>query len=139
MADFIKAHKKTAVNEGGYANVKGDNGGETYKGISRRYWPKWAGWAIVDKHKPLKHNAKIKDDKLDALVLEFYKLNFWDKIQGDDIEDQETAYKMYDFSVTSGIPASVKMMQRALGIPQTGKMNKALLDAINNPTKNLIK
>ena len=139
MAEFLAAHKRTAVSEGGYANVAADRGGETYKGISRVHWPKWSGWPIVDKHKPLKHNAKIKDAQLESLVNLFYKRNFWDKVAGDAIDDQETAFKLYDFAVTSGQPRSIQQIQKALGLPETGKINAALIDAINNPAKHLIK
>ena len=34
--------------EGGYANMEGDSGGETYKGISRKWFPKWEGLKIID-------------------------------------------------------------------------------------------
>lgn len=139
MAEFLAAHKKTAVHEGGYANVAADRGGETYKGIARNFWPNWPGWAIVDRNKPLKHNAKIKDQELESLVNMFYKRNFWDKIAGDAIDDQETAFKLYDFAVTSGQPKSIQQIQKVLGLPETGKITQALIEAINNPAKHLIK
>lgn len=138
MAEFLAAHKRTSLNEGGYAHVKGDRGGETYKGISRVHWPNWAGWAIVDKHKPLKHNAKIKDNELEVMVNMFYKRNFWDKVGGDSIDDQETAFKLYDFAVTSGQPMSIKQIQKVLGLTETGKIDSTLTAAINNPAKYLI-
>lgn len=39
MADFDKAHLEVMGNEGGYANNPVDAGGETYKGIARKFWP----------------------------------------------------------------------------------------------------
>ena len=48
---FDNAFAHTQTNEGGYANNKADLGGETYAGISRKYHPKWSGWAIVDELK----------------------------------------------------------------------------------------
>jgi lysozyme family protein len=38
----------TLRNEGYYVNDKDDSGGETYRGISRVNFPKWAGWAIEE-------------------------------------------------------------------------------------------
>jgi hypothetical protein len=37
--------------EGEWVNDPDDRGGETYRGISRVHWPKWAGWAIIDAEK----------------------------------------------------------------------------------------
>lgn len=139
MAEFLAAHKKTDTHEGGFANVKGDRGGETYAGVARNMWPKWEGWKIVDKYKPLKHNQKIKDVELESMVKLFYKRNFWDKIGGDAIDDQEVAFKLYDFAVTSGQPRSIKNIQEVLGIPATGVIDSKTIEAINNPTKFLIK
>jgi hypothetical protein len=50
-SNYKEAYKATCKFEGGYANDKNDTGGETYKGIARNYWPKWAGWKTVDASK----------------------------------------------------------------------------------------
>lgn len=141
MADFLTAHnKQTKKFEGGYANVIGDRGKETYCGISFVMHPDWVGWPIVHKYKAkygLKHNEIINDPVLDKMVLEFYKKKFWDVIGGDAIEDQLTAERLYDFGVTSGQSRSLKQIQEILKITPTGKADKATLDAINNPSKYL--
>ena len=36
------------ADEGGYANNPNDRGGETYRGISRRWHPDWGGWPLID-------------------------------------------------------------------------------------------
>lgn len=137
MADFLLAHKLTSASEGGYANVIGDNGGETYAGISRKFWPKWEGWKIVDRYKPLKRNQKINNIVLHDMILDFYKENFWDVLGADDIEDQQTAYKLYDFGVTSGQSRTIQQIQKVLGLPVTGKISTKLIEAINNPVAHL--
>ena len=138
MADFKIAYKKTGGFEGGWNHVKGDRGGETYKGIARNFFPRWAGWKIVDSKKPLKNNAIIKDEMLDTLVLQFYKTEFWDVLGGDKIEDQSIANTLYDFGVNAGQGRSIKNMQQALKIPITGKITKELINAINNPENYLL-
>ena len=44
MSDFLQACERMIVNEGGYVlhTVKNDRGGQTYAGIARNAWPKWA-------------------------------------------------------------------------------------------------
>ena len=39
MADFNDAFDETMGHEGGYVNDSNDAGGETYRGISRRFNP----------------------------------------------------------------------------------------------------
>ena len=56
----IKLIDMVLKHEGGYANVSGDLGGETYRGISRKNFPSWNGWEIVDEKKPLKYNQILK-------------------------------------------------------------------------------
>lgn len=138
MADFKIAYKKTGGWEGGYSNVASDTGGETYKGISRKWHPKWEGWKVVDKNKPLKRNQIIKDSALDAMVEKFYKKEFWDVISGDSIEDQYSANTLYDFGVNAGHGKSINNIQKVLGLPVTGKISKQLIEAINNPEKYLV-
>lgn len=131
MAEFLNAYKRTAVHEGGYANVKGDRGGETYKGISRVNYPNWEGWKIVDENKPLKQNAVIKSDKLNGLVSTFYKRNFWDKIKGDYITDQPIADFLYDYFVHSGKRAVISL-QEILNVTPDGIFGAKTLSALNN-------
>lgn len=131
MGDFKTAYKKTGGAEGGYANVSGDRGGETYAGISRKNFPDWPGWEIVDAHKPLERGAFIKSDKLELLKESFYRETFWDKVHGDQIKDHKLAEEVYDTAVLSSVRAAIKMLQRSLGIKQTGAMDDLTLKTIN--------
>lgn len=78
-------------NEGGYANLKGDSGKETYRGIARHYHPDWEGWAVVDRIKAeegveeLRNNRNIPE--LKEQVYEFYFENFYKKMRIDDYKD----------------------------------------------------
>lgn len=98
MADFLTAHKISATNEGGYVNDPNDMGGETYRGISRKYNPKWNGWAVVDNYKKYLQLFKgFTDAKLDQLAQLFYKENFWNTPFNLDIaKDQQVANQLYD-------------------------------------------
>lgn len=88
--------------EGGYANVQGDRGGETYIGIARNAHPNWDGWEIIDAHKPLKHNAKIADAELDSLWEKFVKDIFWNPMFGDSYNSQQVANFIFDMWWGSG-------------------------------------
>lgn len=133
MAKFEIAYKKTGGFEGGWNHVKGDKGGETYKGIARNFWPTWEGWKIVDKNKPLKHGAIIKNNELDQHVMNFYKKQFWDVVGGDEIEEQNIANTLYDFGVNAGYGRSIRNIEAVLGLKPTGKITKELIHRINNP------
>lgn len=138
MAKFEIAYKKTGGFEGGWNHVAGDRGGETYKGIARKFHPKWEGWKIVDSKKPLKHGAIIKDEKLEKLVSDFYKKEFWDVVAGDKIEDQNIANTLYDFGVNAGYGRSIMNIQTVLNMGATGKITPELLKRINNPENYLV-
>ena len=78
----LKLINMVLTHEGGYSSgnekqTKGDKGKETYCGISRVYNPNWDGWKIIDRHKPIKYNAKIKDSKLEASVKQYYYTNYY--------------------------------------------------------------
>lgn len=48
---------------------------ETYKGISRQEYPKWAGWKLIKEYKKEGVSpSEISDEKLDILVINFYYL-----------------------------------------------------------------
>ena len=39
--------------EGGYVFDPDDSGGETYKGVARKFHSKWEGWSKIDLHSQL--------------------------------------------------------------------------------------
>lgn len=100
MADFNKIYPDLIRAEGGYANNPNDRGGETYKGVARKFHNDWAGWKIIDEYKllngPLKTNQFISNAKLDEMIKEFYKNKFWNKVKGDEIKSQEAAHIVFD-------------------------------------------
>jgi len=130
MAEFKPAQPYILKNEGGYANVPGDKGGRTYRGISEVFYPKWAGWAIIDTYEPLKWNQIIDDDNLNALVDEFYKSEQWDKFMGDKITSQPVATYFYDFYVNAKGNAA-KCLQRLVGVTADGCIGSGSVGAIN--------
>ena len=109
MATFNDAFDITMKHEGGYSNDPDDVGGETCRGISRRYNPSWPGWVIIDATKP---NINFKD--LDVLVRDFYKAYYWDINRLDEITNQDVANEIFDVGVNIGVVRAVKFLQKAL-------------------------
>lgn len=102
--------------EGNYANVAGDRGGETYKGIARNIHRTWKGWALIDawkrQHGEPRRNQYLPIAGLDELVQAFYKQYYWDKIYGDKFKSAELAMLIFDTYVHSG-GTGVKLLQQA--------------------------
>ena len=130
MAEFLSAQPYVIKNEGGYCEVHGDKGGETYCGIAHNFFPNWAGWAILDAHKPLAYNEIVNDDQLTSLVNQFYKKQFWDGIIGDGIDSQAIATYLYDFYVNA-MHNAVKCVQRIVGVTADGGFGSGTLAAVN--------
>lgn len=113
MADFKIAFDITNKNEGTYSNDSLDNGGETYCGISRKNFPHWEGWIEIDEYKINVSNfpSCLKlNEYLPEMIESFYKENFWDKIRGDEIPNQDLANQTYDMSVNSGVHEALKLL-----------------------------
>lgn len=104
MADFVTAFALTMKNEGGYVHDPQDPGGETYKGIARRMNPKWDGWVDVDVLKKEKGFPANLDGNalLQEKIKAFYEANYWDRIRGDEIQNQDVAESIFDFAVNAG-------------------------------------
>lgn len=133
MADFKPAIAKVLLIEGGYANDPNDSGGETYKGISRKFWPEWLGWSSIDTAKLLLNFPNnIKSNAwINVLVIDFYKANFWNKIGGDAISNQSIANQLMDAAVNEGIVPAIKRAQEIVGLPQTGHVTDELIEKLN--------
>lgn len=117
---FTKAYNDTMDTEGGYVHDPTDRGGETYKGISRRYNPQWEGWLIVDSYKPFTSGFGVlyNDTMLDTLTRKFYRENYWDKPGFERIDKMFPllAEKLFDTGVNVGIGRVSKWLQSTLNL-----------------------
>lgn len=123
--------------EGGYANDPADSGGETFRGISRKNWPKWAGWPAIDLAKSLGHNtrraidAQFEDNpQMAADVAAFYRANFWDPWARHDLPSRLTE-KLFDTAVNMGQSRAAKLLQRAVN--DLGTVVKLAVDGAIGP------
>lgn len=118
MANFNEAYNITLGHEGGYVHDPDDAGGETYKGIARRYHPSWYGWTIIDslKVQPGFPHTAYQDANLDRSVREFYKQYYWDVNLLDRLSDQQIANEMFDTGVNMGTGRAAKFLQQALNL-----------------------
>lgn len=136
MSFFKEALRKTLQHEGGYSNDPHDNGGETYRGISRKYHKEWGGWVIIDSYKKQDlakiefNNALESDLELNEKVQDFYYSNFWKKNKLDEIENQNVAEFIFDFIVNSG--RAIKIIQKALNLVEDGIIGPNTIKAIND-------
>lgn len=85
MAELTDVLAFTLKWEGGYIHHSSDPGGATKYGISQRAFP----------------DVNIKDLTLEQAV-EFYRIHYWEAIQGDDRPFHE-ALALFDFAVHSGV------------------------------------
>jgi lysozyme family protein len=147
MASFEIAYRKYILPaEGGYANVVGDKGGETYAGIARNYHPNWPGWTYIDniKRTPdyqpdrwyfdpkrngwfIKNNTKFPDVQYQAD--DFY-LDWWNSQRFGEIKSQDVANLLFDYNVNSSSIA-IKAIQRIVNVPVDGGMGPKTITAIN--------
>ena len=116
---FDKAYSKVVNLEGAYSNDPNDTGGETVFGISRKNFPKWEGWAIVDNLKQIHGTGTAFRESLDCstqlqnLVKDWYRTKFWTPFQLDNILDFKLAYEIFDQSVNLGRKQTTLFIQRA--------------------------
>lgn len=135
-ASFLIAYQIIDSLEGGYANVPNDVGGETYCGISRKFYGDWHGWSHIDEYKQ-KNGAPEWNYRFNDLtewhVTDFY-VDIWVKEGFCDLENQTIANYLFDFRIHS--PVAVKIIQQQLkeygyACELDNKMNPAMVDALN--------
>lgn len=139
MADFKTAITKVRKSEGIYSNDPDDPGAETYCGVSRRFWPSWIGWQIIDQLKKrtgfpglLKQPDELEiKAQLDYEVDMFYFNSFWIPIGGPKISNQEIANLLIDSAVNEGISPAIKRAEAIVGLSETGKISSELIIKLN--------
>ena len=108
---FDQAFDKLIGHEGGYTPGKGDPGGETCWGISKRSYPK------LDISSLTQADAK-----------EIYLRDYW-KPAGCDSVPPAIAFDLFDMAVNSGVARAVKTLQRTVGTAEDGKLGPLTLAA----------
>jgi lysozyme family protein len=93
---FLRAIARVLADEGGYANVACDPGGETKFGISHRDYPR------VDIRSLTREDA-----------VAIYFRDFWSRARYGDLPDR-IAEKVFDLAVNVGPGPSARCLQRAL-------------------------
>ena len=122
MANFEQAFQITLGHEGGYVFDPDDAGGETYRGVARRYHPNWSGWEIIDQLKQQSDSRRQLNKRLDenrplqSQIQSFYKQHYWDRFQGDLIASQDLAEELFDTGVNMGVHRAVRFLQEGLNL-----------------------
>ncbi len=135
--NFLKSYDILIKHEGGYVNDPDDKGGETYKGIARKFNPDWKGWKIIDKSD--KKNLD-KNLELEELVKEFYKREYWDYFSLDEIP-YPVCMEIFESAVNVGKGKATVFIQTACNvlnndgklypdIPADGKFGKNTLETL---------
>lgn len=137
MANFDVALEKVLKKEGGYVNDPLDKGGETYKGISRKYHGDDAMWIYIDQYKDecggvnSNFKKKLNSDKAIAnRVASIYRNKYWNPFMLDRVTNQKVAEQVFDDAVNRGVGNACKLCCSLLGLPISSKPTKKLLLAL---------
>lgn len=122
MADYKKLVPKILLWEGGYANIPGDSGGPTCKGVTLKTFQSYYG-----KDKTIADLKAITDAQWGYI----FKKGFWDKCLGDRIVSQSVAEILIDWCWMSGVSTPVRTMQSIVGAKVDGQFGPKTLDAVN--------
>lgn len=110
-SNFDRCLAEVLKHEGGYVDHPSDPGGETNMGISRRSYP----------------NENIKGMTRERAAF-LYRRDFWNPVRGDDLP-AGLDLVAFDAAVNSGVSRGAKWVQRALGVPDDGKIGPATIAA----------
>jgi type VI secretion system secreted protein VgrG len=123
---------KTLMYEGGYSNNPLDKGGETYRGITKKNFPWWKGWAYVSAAKPSPGQYVLKAE---PFVHDFYYATFFEANRFHQLNSVKVATALFDYAVHGGY--SVKGLQALLNnkfaanLVDDGKIGPLTIEAIN--------
>lgn len=123
MAKFNEGLLYLGPIEGGYVNDPVDSGGETYRGIARRFHPSWGGWPFIDQLKTTCNTVTElaaaftkPPPMIEAMVADFYRIKFWEAVGGDHIADQDVANQFFQAGVLFNPVRAIRAMQQALNV-----------------------
>ena len=107
--------------EGGFANISGDRGGATNKGVTIATYR-----SVFGKERTVDDLKSITDVEW----LHIFNTLFWNRWKADQIQSQAVANLLVDWTWTSG-SYGIKIPQRMLGVSIDGVVGPKTLAAIN--------
>lgn len=135
MADFLTSYALVRRFEGGWCDVPGDAGGETYAGIARNFFPNWPGWALIDaekSHTSYRQGAAAFSRRLASvpgladMVKDWYRAEWWEPMRLGRFP-QSVADEIFEQSVNLGRAGAGKYLQRLCNALNYNKRTDARL------------
>lgn len=124
MADFHKSIPIILKHEGGFVNHPADPGGATNRGITFRLFKKYTGLlGVLPTIDSLKELTELQAKQI-------YRIEFWDRMKGDNFKSQKIADIVFDGFVNMGTRA-LKMLQQEIGVKPDGIIGIATLEVLN--------
>lgn len=117
MARFDDCLKFILKSEAGFVNDPDDNGGMTYKGICRKYYPNLFMWNIVDSiladGGDRKQINRILEDSFNVQseIANIYKQEYWDKCSCDSLYDPLDLI-VFDTAVNMGVSKAKNLLKQ---------------------------
>ncbi len=108
--------------EGGFADVPGDHGGATNKGVTIGTFRTFFG-----------QDKTVADLKAltDAQWMHVFTKGFWNPCHGDEIQNQSLANIIVDWAWGSGTINAIKRVQTAIGVKSDGVVGAITLGKLN--------
>ena len=112
--------------------------GLTYFGIYQSAHPKWSGWNIIERY--LANTPDLKEcsnilanvSDLNYQVKQFYKKEFWDKLQLDLVKSENKQLELLCFAINVGVYPAIKTLQKLLNVKVDGIIGSQTLKALND-------
>lgn len=118
--NFEPCLEQAFKHEGGYVDHPNDPGGATNYGITHLTLARERGVSSVTKTQ-VKNLSKLEAGKI-------YRRSYWDPVRGDDLP-HGIDLVVFDGGINSGPRRGAQWMQRALGVPDDGKVGNQTITA----------
>lgn len=88
-----------------------------YRGISRKFFPKWEGWEL---------------DNKDEAVNSFYMVYFYYALKLDLVEHMVLEELVMNFATLQGKRKAISKLQKVCGMEMTGKPSTSLMEYVSD-------
>ena len=118
--NFDTALAALLKHEGGYVNHPADPGGMTNLGVTKRVWEAYVGHEV---------DEQTMRGLTPQTVAPLYKKRYWDAVHGDDLPSGVDLC-VFDCAVNSGVGRASRLLQKAAGVADDGKIGPGTLAAV---------